>query len=549
MSQAEGEGLCKLASDQLERSMFWAMFWAVYCLEQWGFKVHMWLKACPCPHHQGESQRRKRKDRQRDPQPSDGKESCKHKGRRLIELADGQAQHFLRELQSLRLEGFQPAAAALAKLRSIDEASLAVADDISKAFVVAQRKVLLHFEQGSAYYTKFPWCVVKLLQYLLVPAGQQRVAAEHNSRQLAADWCRQLDAGQLQVRGTFAEHLFEGDFLMSMRKWGDGGANTVMDNNLFAELVGYGMSLVSMQRLEARHHLVNIKMGFSRASGATTASAALRRRQNPDCRQESVRAEFEDYLQRFDELVPEEWNSMAELHRLVSGHHIAVMFRDVATEDSIIQKLSSSNRVQTPAHLLELFNHIKLVLREGAFYAVPVTMGSNGATTYEVMQLLSFKPSAKKYMERVVGWGSGTDKWQDHVGPGRVTIDLERLEQQQQQICPFQPGETFVSSASAVEAFPVQSLFKLDFEHVYQFQTVKHACRFSEDALMDALDVDLDELIGEAGSPVNNAGLRRAPSLASESAASVASQDGASRASRQALEIVPDVAFLTPARI
>ena len=519
----------------------------------------MWLKACPCPHHQGESQRRKRKDRQRDPQPSDGKESCKHKGRRLIELADGQAQHFLRELQSLRLEGFQPAAAALAKLRSIDEASLAVADDISKAFVVAQRKVLLRFEQGSAYYTKFPWCVVKLLQYLLVPAGQQRVAAEHNSRQLAADWCRQLDAGQLQVRGTFAEHLFEGDFLMSMRKWGDGGANTVMDNNLFAELVGYGMSLVSMQRLEARHHLVNIKMGSSRASGATTASAALRRRQNPDCRQESFRAEFEDYLQRFDELVPEEWNSMAELHRLVSGHHIAVMFRDVATEDSIIQKLSSSNRVQTPAHLLELFNHIKLVLREGAFYAVPVTMGSNGATTYEVMQLLSFKPSAKKYMEQVVGWGSGTDKWQDHVavallgqhvvGPGRVTIDLERLEQQQQQICPFQPGETFVSSASAVEAFPVQSLFKLDFEHVYQFQTVKHACRFSEDALMDALDVDLDELIGEAGSPVNNAGLRRAPSLASESAASVASQDGASRASRQALEIVPDVAFLTPARI
>ncbi|CAE7371385.1 PREP1, partial [Symbiodinium sp. KB8] len=443
-------------------------------------------------------------------------ESCKHKGRRLIELADGQAQHFLRELQSLRLEGFQPAAAALAKLRSIDEASLAVADDISKAFVVAQRKVLLRFEQGSAYYTKFPWCVVKLLQYLLVPAGQQRVAAEHNSRQLAADWCRQLDAGQLQVRGTFAEHLFEGDFLMSMRKWGDGGANTVMDNNLFAELVGYGMSLVSMQRLEARHHLVNIKMGSSRASGATTASAALRRRQNPDCRQESFRAEFEDYLQRFDELVPEEWNSMAELHRLVSGHHIAVMFRDVATEDSIIQKLSSSNRVQTPAHLLELFNHIKLVLREGAFYAVPVTMGSNGATTYEVMQLLSFKPSAKKYMEQVVGWGSGTDKWQDHVavallgqhvvGPGRVTIDLERLEQQQQQICPFQPGETFVSSASAVEAFPVQSLFKLDFEHVYQFQTVKHACRFSEDALMDALDVDLDELIGEAGSPVNNAG-------------------------------------------
>ncbi|CAE7699856.1 PREP1 [Symbiodinium sp. CCMP2592] len=556
LSQAEGEGLRKLAADQLERSIFWAMFWAVYCLEQWGFKVHMWLKACPCPQHQGESERRrKRKDRQSDPHP---KEGCKHKGRRLIELADGQAQHFQNELKSLRLEGFQPAAAALARLRSIDEASLAVADDISKAFVVAQRKVLLRFEQGSAYYTKFPWCVVKLLRYILVPPGQERVAAERNSRQLAADWCRQRDAGQLQVRGTFAEHLFEGDFLVSMRNWGGGGEGTVMDNNLFAELVGYGVSLVSMQRLEARHHLVNIKMGSSRASGATTASAALRRRQNPDCRQKSFRAEFEDYLQRFDELVPEDWSSMAELHRLVSGHHIAVMFRDVATEDAMIQQLSSSNRVQTPAHLLELFNHIKVVLREGAFYAVPVSTGASGATTYDVMQLLSFKPSAKKYMERVVGWGSGADKWQDHVAvallgqrvvePGRVTIDLEHSEQQQQQICPFQPGETFVSPTSTVEAFPVQSLFKLDFEHVCQFQTVKHACRFSEDALMDALDIDLDELAGEAGNPVNISGFRRAPSLASESAASEGSQRETSWVSRQGLEIVPDMVFLQQAK-
>ena len=42
-------------------------------------------------------------------------------GRRLIELACGKAKSFARELKSLHLEGYQPAASALQKLRQIGD--------------------------------------------------------------------------------------------------------------------------------------------------------------------------------------------------------------------------------------------------------------------------------------------------------------------------------------------------------------------------------------------------------------------------------------------
>ena len=531
------------------------MFWAVYRLEVWGFRVHSWLKGCPCPEHQGDSQQRKRKAQRNGPEPCNGKENCKCKGRRLIELASGQAQHFLRELQSLQLESFQPAAAALAKLRAIGQSRLA--DDVKEAFITAQRKVLLRFEQGSAYYSKFPWCVVKLIYYILLPAGAERATAESSSRKQAAEWCHQYDAGQLEVRGTFASHLFEGDYLVSMRRWG-GGQDTAMNNDLFAELVGYGLSLVSMQRLEGRHHLVNLKMGPSRASSATTISAALRRRQNRDVHQESFRAEFDDYLQQFDALVPEDWNSMSELHRLISGHHLAIMFKDMTQEDSIIWQQSSATKLCSAPEVLELLNHVKVVLQEGSVYAVPICVGADGATTYQVMQLLSFKPSAKKYLERVVGWGNGADKWQDHVAvamlgrhvvqPSREIIDLDPLESPQQ-VCPLAPNETFVSLASNVEAFPVQAMFTLGFEHVYQFQTVKHICQFSEDAMIEALEADPEDGTGEDDGPLKFSNLRRGSSVGSQASVSDAGSSSDGRVTRRALEIVPDMAFLMHSRI
>ena len=80
------------------------------------------------------------------------------------------------------------------------------ADEISNAFIVAQRKVLLRFEQGTSYYSTFPWSIVRLLGYIVEPAGQEREHAVHQSRTFAVELCQMFDAGQLNVNN------FAGDF-------------------------------------------------------------------------------------------------------------------------------------------------------------------------------------------------------------------------------------------------------------------------------------------------------------------------------------------------
>ena len=289
------------------------------------------------------------------------------------------------------------------------------ADEISHAFIVAQRKVLLRFEQGTSYYSTFPWSIVRLLGYIVEPAGQEREHAVHQSRTFAVELCQMFDAGQLSV-SNFAGDFFRGSLLASLRAWAS-GRDTAMPQNLFRETLAYGLSLVCMQRLEGRHHLVNMKMGGSRASTAATVSAALRRRQNPGTRQASFRDEFEEHLQKFQMLVPEKWNSLAELHRLVSGQNLDIMFSDVSREELVIAEAAQA-RNHSAGDIVLFQQHIKTVLREGSCYAIPACVDAcSGDTCYDIVQLLSLKPSAKKYMERVVGisWSGAPDKWQDSV--------------------------------------------------------------------------------------------------------------------------------------
>ena len=105
LSKAEGDGLKKLATDSTERAVFWAMFWAVYLLETWGFRVHSWLKGCPCPCHQKAPHERGVKRKSSGGEAAPGEDAsltagrkCKLKGRRLIELSCGRFASFLAEL-------------------------------------------------------------------------------------------------------------------------------------------------------------------------------------------------------------------------------------------------------------------------------------------------------------------------------------------------------------------------------------------------------------------------------------------------------------------
>ena len=511
LSKAEGEGLRKLASDPQERAVFWSIFWTTYRIQSWGYGVHIWLHDCPCPAHRNKQKTQKRKRSESDQQGvavDNGWECCKLKGRRMIELAAGKANGFSSQLGQMQWENYEPAAAAIRRLKAFGAMQSETADAITRAFMVAKRKVMLRFDQGTSFYSSFPWSLVSLLQYVVEPSGQQRATAVVKSKRFAAELCQRFDSNQLPT-SNFAGMFFQGQLLESLRAWGTSESN-VMDNELFHEILSFGLSLTSMQRLEGRHHLVNLKVGPSRASSAATVSAALRRRQNCDWQRPSFRSVFETNLQRFHLLVPEEWSSMSELHRLVSGQHLEIMFQDTSAEDRIISQAVSSSKacgaISTDSGELVLFQqHVKTVLREGAFYAVPVC-ASGGTTRYEVVQVLSLKPSAKKYMERVVGvgWTGAADRWQDHVavtllghcvvaGPAAAAIDLDAGAEAACSLCPLPCDKPFVSTTNSVEPYPLRQFFKFDFEHVYEFERVAHACKFAEDCLVDSLGSDDDD--------------------------------------------------------
>ena len=408
------------------------------------------------------------------------------------------------------MSDFSHATSALEKLRLLDAA---MAEQIKCGFVTAKHKILLRFEQGAAYYAKFPWNIVKLLGYIVAPGGQARERAIQESKAFAAELCGIFDSGQLPTN-TFAQKFFQEPLLLSLRAWADDSNNRVMHEKLFSEVLSYGLSLVSMQRLEGRHHLVNLKVAPSRASTATTISAALRRRQNRDVYAQTFRDDFEHNLQNFQLLVPESWSTMAELHRLISGQHLEIMFQDVSHEELVIRGVAGSGPEPfQDAALVPLQQHVKTVLKEGRCYAVPVCADGSGGTVYHILQLLSSKPSAKKYIERVVGWGD--DKWAGQVavaslgrfvasaGAAAATvIDLEASVPHDAvwQLCPYPSDHEFTSSACSVQAYPVHGFFKYNFEHVYEFQGQTHVCEFSEAALADADALGAEEFEPEVDS-------------------------------------------------
>ena len=130
--------------------------------------------------------------------------------------------------------------------------------------------------------------------------------------------------------------------MTALRSWGKDSASpgAPMADALFQLLLAYGLALVSMQWLEGRRRLVNLRASASRASAAATVSAALRHRQNGDAHHPTFRAEFEDHL------VPEAWDSAAELHRLVSSHHLSIMFQDLGVNDPMTHLGSRAVRLK-----------------------------------------------------------------------------------------------------------------------------------------------------------------------------------------------------------
>lgn len=81
-------------------------------------------------------------------------------------------------------------------------------------------------------------------------------------------------------------------------------------------MLGFSTGLNVMQRLEARHHLVNLALARGRALSVPGVISGLRRRFNQDLQQQSFREELPKLLNDFDQLVLQPWDSQRQLLQL-----------------------------------------------------------------------------------------------------------------------------------------------------------------------------------------------------------------------------------------
>lgn len=478
ISSSEVEALKDLTSGDA-RHKFWALFWAFYLLQSWGFSVHKFMHACPCPHHRDLSPAQLRKVLKQQP--------CPFNGRRMIDLACGACSLFHDELKSLQIQDHVRTFAALNSLARIDPEG---ARQVEHSFSTGKAAMMLRFRQGSSCYEQFPWNIPKLLAFLVASQAERQTAVA-NSRDFACELVLAWNQKQLQ-RGTFADVFFEQGqpLARSLVRWSK-ASDHVMAKDLFQEVLSYSMALVVMQRLESRHHLVNQQLSPSRASSAAYISANLRRKMNQDCVQPTFRQNFESYLQRFDELVDEPWNTKCELHKLISGHTLSIMFSDVSVETAIIQAQAQSQKPIVRGEMaLKYQEHLQMALTEGDYYAVP-THSENGDTTYLLCQIVSVKPDAKRYIQRVLGWNE-SEHWVDQVGVlvvGSRVIHCPDLDGDSPGAMP--PDSMFeVHLAGDVEGLPMDAFFKFDFDHIYRFTETEYISRLSTDTIASSLEDD-----------------------------------------------------------
>lgn len=392
-------------------------------------------------------------------------------------------QVFNHNLLALRLDASPGTVAALDRLHELEPDFVS---ELKQAFESAKQRVSLRFRQATSYLLEFPWNLCKILSYFCKPISQpvddQRFV---NSKSWAKKLVDEYDTGLLRGAAEFARFLDASEPLgASMRYWAMSD-DIEMRSDLLCELLAYGSSLTSMQRLESKHHLVSQRMGIARNSTPSTLSANLRRTLNGDVNSHNFKNNFGRYLMEFAKLVDTPWQSRTELARLISGYHLDVMFADLSKNQQLI--LSQYVPKHTSKHTLDLINHLKTVLEEGLYYAIPSEVGPDRTTTYSIVQLITFTPSSKKYMRKVLKWS--TDPWFEKVGvvmvgntvvqPTEVCIDCDSSICP----CPLPVDFSYTTSSTYPTEISVDNFFKTDFEFVYSLEHVDYETVFSTSAL------------------------------------------------------------------
>ena len=249
-TDADVETLCLLYANPSEAVKFWCLAYTMRVLCRWGHTVVGWLHGCFC-HSTKEG---------RDQNQKEHGHACKWSGRRLIELASGAAAGFVAKLRALSIEHDSFARKKLAALRAMDAAC---ADRVIEGFATSKKLLEARFVQLTSFVQEVPWCLVKLIRFLVVPPEEMPNVVS-DSRCEAKKLLADFTSGKLFSIGDVGRQFLENserNYKQALYRWSC-GMDCHMNCDLFRELVSYASSLLVMQTLESRHHLVHVPWIF-----------------------------------------------------------------------------------------------------------------------------------------------------------------------------------------------------------------------------------------------------------------------------------------------
>lgn len=179
-----------------------------------------------------------------------------------------------------------------------------------------------------------------------------------------------------------------------------------MGLSLRRELLAYGTSLLVLQGLEAKHHLISIKISRGRAVSCAAVSAELRRLQNQDIQSAEFQESLPRLLERLGELTSLPYNNKTQLLQKITGQIYRGLHDNLFLQQEYFSRYreylkksleSRSKHIRSPDYDL-YFHHARELLCEGAYYALPQVSSGNGG--FADFQMLAMSPGRRMYAQR-----------------------------------------------------------------------------------------------------------------------------------------------------
>ena len=232
-------------------------------------------------------------------------------------------------------------------------------------------------------------------------------------------------------------------------------------------------------------------MSSARALSVAHLSANLRRSLNCDLEKPQFEQNLEKYLSSFSELVEEEWSSFKELQSFTTGHNLDIMFADRSAD---MERIVAVGKEPEDDHGFRVrLDHLMTLLDKTHHYCMPTSEQNDPhVTQYMCFQLLGFRPSNKKYMQRLTNWAK--NPWQGQLACavlGVFNVDNQCVDLEdacQAEPSPIAPGQIVRLPSCSVQTIPLEAFFhKNTIDHIHRFHDVSHRVNFDTEIVSEML--------------------------------------------------------------